>query len=76
METSNIKTYICPNCKNEQNQVIKVVETLEYWELDLETREVGDCLDEETGEPYAWRCPECGKDLPKSLVEELKLEQI
>ena len=57
-------SYICPNCKRKQTDVIVYQNVVEFWEYDLKKKKYIDCLDKNAGEIKGYQCPECGAELP------------
>jgi len=68
----NEKTsYVCPHCKKEQNTILRWQTASVCDEIDLDNGNYDD-VDMVYGDFEKYSCPECGKDLPFELAEQLK----
>lgn len=72
MEEKREKEYICPHCKRLQTSVNSHEEETSIYEYFLEDGKF-ERTDVTWGERIRWACPECDKDIPDEIVEELNI---
>lgn len=67
------KEYVCPSCKRLQNSVNSHEEETSIYEYFL-GEERFERTDVVYGERIRWACPECDKEIPDEIIENLNID--